>query len=136
MFFFVWVRGTLLRLRYDQFMKFGWKILIPCALAWVAAVAVVQGVRQFTDVNLRSILIALSVLMFLGVVASLLMPEKKGAPQRKAKRVPFDAFAGGYPVPPLPGQKLPPSSRRARAVVVIAAARRDDGGSFCPGSGG
>ena len=122
MFFFVWVRGTLLRLRYDQFMKFGWKILIPCALAWVAAVAVVQGVRQFTEVNLRSILIALSVLMFLGVVASLVIPEKKDPPPRKAKRVPFDAFAGGYPVPPLPGKKLPPSSRRARAVAVIAAA--------------
>jgi len=118
MFFFVWVRGTLLRLRYDQFMRFGWKILIPAALAWVAAVAVVQGVRQFTQVNLRSILIGLAVVMFLGVIASLLIPVKKAVPARKARRVPFDAFAGGYPVPPLPGQRLPPSPRRARAAVL------------------
>src|SRR6478752_3344191 len=35
MFFFVWVRGSVLRFRYDQFMKIGWKVLIPAALAFV-----------------------------------------------------------------------------------------------------
>ena len=52
MFCFVWIRGTLLRFRYDQFMKFGWKVLIPAALIWIVCVAAVQGVRQFTDVDL------------------------------------------------------------------------------------
>jgi NADH-quinone oxidoreductase subunit H len=32
-FFFIWERGTMPRLRYDQIMKFGWKVLIPLALA-------------------------------------------------------------------------------------------------------
>ena len=32
LFFFIWQRGTFPRLRYDQIMKFGWKILFPLAL--------------------------------------------------------------------------------------------------------
>ena len=30
-FFFMWVRGTMARLRYDQLMRFGWKVLVPIA---------------------------------------------------------------------------------------------------------
>ena len=35
LFGFVWLRGTLPRLRYDQFMRFGWKVLIPVNLVWI-----------------------------------------------------------------------------------------------------
>ena len=35
----------------------------------------------------------------------------------------FDAFAGGYPVPPLNGQALPPSPRAARAAAGVSAAQ-------------
>jgi NADH-quinone oxidoreductase subunit H len=31
-FFFIWVRGTMPRLRYDQLMSFGWKVLTPLSL--------------------------------------------------------------------------------------------------------
>ena len=32
-FFFIWVRSTMARLRYDQLMSFGWKVLTPVAIA-------------------------------------------------------------------------------------------------------
>ena len=41
-FFFIWLRGSLPRMRYDQFMKLGWKYLIPISLAWIIAVATLR----------------------------------------------------------------------------------------------
>lgn len=122
MFVFVWIRGSVLRFRYDQFMKLGWKVLIPAALVWVVCVAVVQGVRQFSGLELRTLLFVLAGVVLLGLVISFLVPERKKAVEPPEPPGEFDPFAGGYPVPPLPGQVLPPSPRKQRAAAQAAAA--------------
>ncbi len=41
LFFFIWIRGTLPRVRYDQLMKFGWKVMIPLSLANIIVTSIV-----------------------------------------------------------------------------------------------
>jgi len=111
-FVFIWLRGTLPRLRYDQFMKFGWKVLLPVSIGWIMIVATARATRNIAGFDVAStarwLLIPLTVLLFI----SWIYEEVKN---RRAKREAelldyeieeFDAFAGGHPVPPLPGQVL------------------------------
>ena len=116
-FVFIWLRGSLPRLRYDQFMRFGWKVLIPFALAWIVAVAALQGVQQFTDVSRQQVFIALAVLAAVFLAMVLFWP-KPATPEVADDEGEFDAFAGGYPVPPLPGQTMPVSRRTRESVTA------------------
>ncbi|WP_370616313.1 NADH-quinone oxidoreductase subunit NuoH [Mumia sp. Pv 4-285] len=100
-FLFIWLRGSLPRLRYDQFMKFGWKVLIPVSLAWIVVVCVMRRLIVDGDLDPTKILIVAGVL-----VAALLVVQF--IPERRTPTVEApepDAFAGGYPVPPMPGQQ-------------------------------
>jgi NADH-quinone oxidoreductase subunit H len=46
MFFFIWLRGSLPRIRYDQLMRLGWKVLIPFSLGWTLVVATARVYRR------------------------------------------------------------------------------------------
>lgn len=111
LFIFVWLRGTLPRFRYDQFMNLGWKVLIPASLVWVMAVATVRGFYN-AGYDVQTI-----VLVCVGVVigaiiltAVVLRMSKKPSEETPAY---FDPMAGGFPVPPLPGQQ-PARAEEAR----------------------
>jgi NADH-quinone oxidoreductase subunit H len=104
LFCFIWLRGTLPRLRYDQFMSLGWKVLIPVALLWILVVAAVcalhsAGYRGFgrLDLTLAGLVVTAALL------AALLRPARAGG--KSAAPLPFHPEAGGFPVPPLPAKE-------------------------------
>ncbi len=96
-FMFIWLRGSLPRLRYDQFMAFGWKVLIPVALAWTVLVAIMRYVSNTYDIGVQQVLLfggaAIVVVLALGFFGSEEDEEEDETPP---------APEGGYPVPPMP----------------------------------
>ncbi|MGK5629037.1 NADH-quinone oxidoreductase subunit NuoH [Streptomyces sp. URMC 123] len=116
LFFFIWLRGSLPRVRYDQLMKLGWKVLIPVSMVWLMLVAAVRALRNenyaFQDIVLYVGGAVVAILLISFVVDMFRDREERRRAAEEAPPPVFDPMAGGFPVPPLPGQTLPPVPRR------------------------
>ncbi len=101
LFIFIWLRASLPRLRYDQFMALGWKILIPLSLVWVMIVATVRTLRVEGYHGWAGVLIAAST-----VVGVALLVAFRNAVRTRLRAAPPEVPAySDFPIPPLPNPK-------------------------------
>ena len=134
MFVFIWLRGSLPRMRYDQFMKFGWKVLIPLSLLWIAIVATVRAISNEATIDRQDILIwggvALAVLLVVSIAWDFVAgrgtetPTSRRSPSTRSPAVtPFRRCRARHPVTGCSGRRLPSRGRQGGARCLASSTR-------------
>jgi NADH-quinone oxidoreductase subunit H len=121
-FVFVWLRGTLPRLRYDQFMALGWKVLIPINLVWILAVTAIHVLRDRGWEAWKATALPLAIVLLIVVVPALMMLEGAAA-RRAAERAEADEELAAevplFPIPPL--DLVVPPTQKAKPMASVSA---------------
>jgi NADH-quinone oxidoreductase subunit H len=123
LFIYFWLRASLPRLRYDQFMALGWKLLIPTSLVWVLIAAAVRSLRNQGYAHWTPLLVVSSIVVASVLVLLLRKPfstptiraMERGLRRGRVKSPSPEVTEPAFPTPPLPAQKVGASKEKARA---------------------
>src|ERR1700712_662092 len=135
MFVFVWLRGSLPRIRYDQFMTLGWKILVPISLVWIVLVPTARGLNSSTSLSTRQVLLYMGIPLVVILLAAAFWPQRKhdldeDDDEDELLAIERDAVEGSviaprlgaYPVPPMDLQVPIPPIRSTRPALPASSA--------------